>query len=476
MRREQKNVAEESMKMIWRQPLTMTAESEKKIQDAYERIRNQCDQKNGKKVRSYTRRFTKRLAVASLAAVMLLGTGIVAAAAMGYFTKETSQEGGNLTYEFQINYEMQPVAVQAEPGYLPQGMEGGEAGKYWNKAEEGKAISIMPVTMLNLEQMKAQMDFRFVDQVEHTTIQGMEADLLTFQDDQKYQRGKDILLFNSVEGYVIWLWGDYKVPMEELEQVAEGLKIQVTEDPELSYASEDMQVIQDKEAAGGGEDFTQLLAEGIKADTVTAIREERDCRYSGASFRIEEMKVFDSIYDVPGYTEAGLYDKAELVPWIHEDGTHKPYQRACYDSETGEVLKEETANAKFMAVKVHVERYGEGDGEIDVPLDARLTRFAKPGADNAYHWLETYYDAVPSENYELQMDNSCFYLSDPGHLEGNERLHSFFFRPMNVGQELTYTLIFAVDEDVLADESTELLLKFNASASNEFEADYCALK
>lgn len=476
MSREQKEIMEERMEMIWKQPLTMTAESEEKIQDAYEKIRRQCAQKNGKKVHYYGRRSTRRLAVASLAAVMLLGTGIVAAAAMGYFTKQATEESGVLSYEFQINYEMQPVSVQAEPEYLPEGLEMGEPGKYYSKEEEGKSISIIPVTMLNLEQMKSQMNFRFVDQVEHTTILDMEADLLTSRDDQKYQRGKSILLFNPTEGYVVWLWGDYGVSMEELKKVAEGLKIQVLEDPDLSYASEDMEILQDKEAADGGEDFTQILAAGIKADQIITLGEELDCVYSGAKFRIEAMKVFDSIYEVPGYTEEGLYDKAELTPWIHEDGTHKPYLRACFDSQTGEVLQEETVNAKFMAVKIHVNRYGEADEDPEVPLDAQLVSMTKPGTDGAYHWLDTFYDPVPSENYGLQMDDRCFYLSTPGHLEGEERLHSFFYRPMDKGEELTYIIIFAVDEDVLADENTELFLRFNAQATNEFEADYCALR
>ena len=39
---------------------------------------------------------------------------------------------------------------------------------------------------------------------------------------------------------------------------------------------------------------------------------------------------------------------------------------------------------------------------------------------------------------------------------------------MNPGEELSYTIIFAVDEDVLADENNELLLRLNASAGEEY--------
>ncbi|MCI8418375.1 MAG: hypothetical protein HFI33_12935 [Lachnospiraceae bacterium] len=479
MKQETMSRAEKEMIMMWKQPLTISDNSEEKIQAAYDQVLRQCRQKTkDRKVRHFPSHTLRRLAVASMAAVVLVGSGVGVAAAMGYFTKTVEQENEEITYKFQVNYELQPVEVTVEPEYLPQGLAAGDDGKYYDSQKEGRAISIMPINMLNLDTREAQMNFGYVDQVEHMTIQDMEADVITSKDAQKYQRGSQILMFNSSQGYVIWLWGDYDLPVEELKKVAEQLKITTEENSALAYDSEkalaDKEAMEAKEASGGyDEEYAQFIANGIKADTLVALGEERDCPYSGAKFRIEEVQVYDSIYEVPDYTEEGLYDREELIPWIEEDGTHKPYERACYDSESGQVLGEETANAKFMAVKIHVSHYGE-ESE-DVALDAQLVLMEKPGADGAYHLPGTYYDAVPSENYDLQMDNSCFYLSTPQNLEGENRLHSFFYRTMEPGEEMTYTIIFAVDQDVLADESMELLLKYNAAAGDIYEAD-CRLE
>ena len=208
MKQENMSRVEKKMNMMWNQPLTISEKSEDKIQRAYAQVLRQCEQKTKtRKVRSFPGHSLRRLAVASMAAVMLVGTGVGVAAAMGYFTKGVEQEKENLSYSFQVNYELQPVEVKAEPEYLPQGVEMGSDGKYYDSQKEGRGISILPINMLNLDTSEAQMNFRYVDQVEHTTIQDMEADVISSKDAEKYHRGNDILLFNPSQGYVIWLFG-----------------------------------------------------------------------------------------------------------------------------------------------------------------------------------------------------------------------------------------------------------------------------
>lgn len=479
MKRENGIRANETIDTIWSRPLTLSEKSQEKLQSAYDQVLARCAAQSSKKSGIRHGRPFRRLAAVSLAAVMLMGAGIVATAAMGYFSRQVKEQDGNVIYEFTLDYDLQPVKVSTMPGYLPDGLQSEDSGKFRNPEDDSRSISVIPYTMLNIDMMKSQMNFPSTAKVEHTTIQNMDADILTAIDDQKYQRGKNILLFNPTDGYVIQLWGNYGISMDELKKVAENLDITVSMDSSLSYSLGDAE--REKESAAAAElaeeqeNFEQFISDGVKAEDITALGQVRDCPYSGTGFRIDKVNVYDSLYDIPGYTEKGVYSMERLTPWLNSDGTHKPYLRACYGY--GDIIKEEKEEhiqPKFMAVEITASQYGESDQD-SIALDAQLVHMRK-SADGTYHWPEEYYGPVPSENYELQLDNRCFYLSLPENLEGEERAHSFFYRNLQAGDTITYTIIFAVDNDILADESSELFLQFNASGGDAYMTDYCALQ
>ena len=460
--------------MIWNRPLRISEESQEKLQAAYDQVLAGCAARYAEKSGMRRRRPFRRLAAVSLAAVMLMGAGIVATAAMGYFSRQVKEQDGNIVYEFTLDYALQPVEVSAMPGYLPDGLETGDSGQFRNREDDSRAISIIPYTMLNIDMMKSQMNFPSTAKVEHTTIQNMDADILTAIDDQKYQRGKNILLFNPTDGYVIQLWGNYGISMEELKKVAENLDITVVRDSSLSYSQNDE--AREKESAAEAaeqERYSQFIENGVKAEDITALGQMLDCPCSGTGFRIDKVDIYDSLYDVPGYTDKGVYSMEELTPWLNSDGTHKPYLRSCYGKD-GNIIREEYVQPKFMAVEITASQYGENTLGA-VALDATLVHMKKP-TDSAYLWPEESSGPVPSENYELQMDNRCFYLNQPENLQGEERSHSFFYRNLKAGDAITYTIIFAVDEDILTDESSELFLQFNASGGDAYMTDYCALQ
>ena len=189
--------------------------------------------------------------------------------------------------------------------------------------------------------------------------------------------------------------------------------------------------------------------------------------------KVEDVQILDSLYDIPGYTEAGVCEMEWLAPWLETDGTHKPYLRTHYGKD-GEILGEETVSCRFMAVKVVLNQYGESGGS-GTAVNGSLKRMSKSG-DGTYHWKEDFYLAVPGEGYSLQMDNMAFYFDQPENLEGDKRAHSFFFRNLKPGDMLTYTLVFAVDEDILADKSSELLLEFDATQNIMENPMYSKLK
>lgn len=61
-------------------------------------------------------------------------------------------------------------------------------------------------------------------------------------------------------------------------------------------------------------------------------------------------------------------------------------------------------------------------------------------------WAQDYYEPVPEEDYTLQMDHTAVYL-DQAVNTAKEVRNAYFFRPMEMGEDLTYTLLFVVDKD-----------------------------
>ena len=57
------------------------------------------------------------------AAAMIAASTLGVMAANGFFTKEVTEQGENLTYDFHINYELTPGDVTVTPGYIPEGYQ-----------------------------------------------------------------------------------------------------------------------------------------------------------------------------------------------------------------------------------------------------------------------------------------------------------------------------------------------------------------
>ena len=192
---------------ILNQDLVIPEETQRKIEAAYDivRARNRAAQDGRKKI-SCPRRVWKPSAAVVLAAAMILICGLGVAAAVGHFTKQVEETDSTASYTFEVNYELKPVEVTAVPEYLPEDMTVADGGKYGSGKEDGRNITVWAMNMADIDYYCRTMDFTGVEKVEKTTIQGMEAHLITYQDAEKYRKSKDIYLFNPEDGYVLWVW------------------------------------------------------------------------------------------------------------------------------------------------------------------------------------------------------------------------------------------------------------------------------
>ena len=460
---------------ILNQDLVIPEETQRKIEAAYDivRARNRAAQDGRKKI-SCPRRVWKPSAAVVLAAAMILICGLGVAAAVGHFTKQVEETDSTASYTFEVNYELKPVEVTAVPEYLPEDMTVADGGKYGSGKEDGRNITVWAMNMADIDYYCRTMDFTGVEKVEKTTIQGMEAHLITYQDAEKNRKSKDIYLFNPEDGYVLWVWGDYAVSMDELAKVAEGLTITVTENPELAYMTEEEKTEEarlDKEAQ---EAWEAAVDRGVAPEDITAVGETLDALYlTGASYTVEEAAFYDSLYEVPGYNPEGVCDREELEAWLNEDGTHKPYLRSTLD-ENAQIVEEKEMGVKFLAVTATVRQekaYDEWDN--GTPFDAVLIRLEE-NENGRLVQASDRYAAVPSEDYSLQRDGSCFYLNQTADTMNDPQ---YFWRHMEAGDSQTYTMVFAVDEDLAEnqEEIQNLVLWFNGTGNDPENPRYSAL-
>lgn len=173
--------------------------------------------------------------------------------------------------------------------------------------------------------------------------------------------------------------------------------------------------------------------------------------------------------EVPGYTEAGAERPEELRNWLNVDGTHKSYTRVHY-GENGEILGEEEVTPKFLAVIVTARQYGESIWGSTL-MDARLVPAMK-GGDGSLKKVQEMYMPLASEEYELQLDGRCFYMDQA---ENTQNEKGFFAKNLQIGDSVTYTMIFAVDSDLLEAEDKELMMIFDAAGEDPSAPQYSAL-
>ena len=199
-----------------------------------------------KSVRKQAKTYRRWLgAAAAVALAVAVPSGVYAA--VSYFQKSVQEEADSLTYEFKLNYDLVPGEYQVTADYLPEGMTDGGSGQYRSQTDD-RWITVMPVyTMAELERINGQITVEHIEDVEHTQIGGMAADVITFQESEKYRTATWLFLFNEHAGYVLDIRADYSVSREELLKFAEALRIERTGDG--SYETMEDKELREKEEA-----------------------------------------------------------------------------------------------------------------------------------------------------------------------------------------------------------------------------------
>ena len=457
-----KKTYEEDVRRALRKPITLPDEVEEHLGEAYAQIRQRCSE-----LRETKRKHSKvgKWIVVAAACMALAGTSVAAMAAAGVFTKKVRQEQASLTYSFNLDYEMVPGTFEVTAHDLPEGFKEQEDGKYWPDNNWGHGITVMPVySAAELDRIGNRITMEGVEKGKKTTLAGSEAHVITLEGAEENRLGSYIFLFQPQEGYVLEIYGDYNVSEEELESFADSLTVVRTGNDAFDTEQEKIEKAEEKKKEEQDFDLLQRQEEairlaGLKTEELIWPGEEGIARYSGeVGFTVKSAALSDTLPDVE---HSGFYDWKGLKGWLCDDGTLRPYLRQHFDQK-GNLLEERETKQKFLTVCIQAARYSMETWNLDgmTALDACLVNL-EPKENGTYSWGSDTYQACASEDYDLQMERRCIYLDQPEFTKGDERDHSFFWRKLQEGQKLEYTLIFVVDED----QTEHLALNLNEFAN-----------
>ena len=197
--------------------------------------------------RRHTRKYKLWTGLAA-AAVLTAGLSITAVAVTKYLNVTRSEVGDTLQYQIEVDTKQKEAhQIKVEPTYMPDGYEYQEEGPYggkWRNEEADSGISILPYNAAELYRMSRVDDslqkFRKDSRVKTADTEHTKLDL--FLTDSEYvdseKTNKSLYLFNEEEGYGIHIQSTSDLPKEEIEKVAEGLKVTVL-DETVPYPSEE---------------------------------------------------------------------------------------------------------------------------------------------------------------------------------------------------------------------------------------------
>ncbi len=415
---------------------------------------------------------------AAFAAAVISVTAISAAAVGVYFARNERTLNGRLTYSFDINYELQPGVFEVTPEYIPEGFVSDGFGKYYPADNYGHGITLFPVyNTNNLDELESFKNSRIeVENVEKAILGGMEADIITYRNADKYLYGRDILLFSPEEGFVIRIYGDHNIDTDTLLKFADNLTVKrvgeenfPTVEEKSRIENEEKQQIQNN--VSEYEAYLKLIHNGLPREKY--ISPGNEVRTDRMGYTVNEWEFLESC---AGLDRDNFYPYYDIAEWLCSDGTLKSYTREHYIYETdhlnadgtlkseiremllsggdftpGFTVEEEAAEQIFLRVNITAKCYGEA--AENVPLDADISYYSVLENGN-YTFSRDEYRPLPSQGCNWHRTGGAVWISCPNNADGAGQ---FFWKKMASGDSVTYDLVFIVDRD----RTENICLDFN---------------
>ena len=365
-----KDYSVDEMKKIMGQDMEVPKSVDEGMKKAYEQLGIQTTRRHNRKYKLWTG--------LAAAAVLTAGLSITVFAVTKYLNVTRSEEGDTLQYQIEVDTKQKEAhQIKVEPTYMPDGYEYQEEGPYggkWHNKETNSGISIIPYNAAELYKMSRVDEdsfrkFRKESRVKTSDTENTKLDLFLmdseYVDSEKTE--KMLYLFNEEEGYGIYIHNTSDLPQEEIEKVAEGLKVTVLDETvpypseeEIQAEIEEKKWLEEMEAQAGN----TIPAEGVRSigeEIKNPFRDENSTEFEDIRFTVKDIKIQDTlpVDQFPRENYAQYEDEVAL--WVNEDTSLKPHERYVLDAgEWGTTdamanKEAETVNSKYVVVKMQAE-------------------------------------------------------------------------------------------------------------------------
>jgi len=240
--------------------ITLPNNVENKLSEAYQQIRVKSSMANSTMV-AYKKLKLKRWMAVAATFALFSATTVGVLAAKGFFTSDITasvDKEGNaaVTYDYDIDYEATPGVFELATGYLPEGYQEFEQGKYQRSEQEWISVFVNSTASLEWAGETKQIPGAMLE--EKITIAGMEADILSVNTAEAEQETKLIILRNTLAGYEVEIYGGEKTSIDDLKKFAEEMTVTRVSDD--TYMTEEEKILmQIKEGKISEEEGQELL-------------------------------------------------------------------------------------------------------------------------------------------------------------------------------------------------------------------------
>ncbi|MDO4454436.1 MAG: DUF4367 domain-containing protein [Eubacteriales bacterium] len=462
---------EKEIKKGLRSDIVLSEQVETKIQGAYQKVREESMRKKSEQPDfTFIKRRKRRFAVIAAAAMLVMGTtiGTVASNQFFSFTKNDEEILGVFNLE---GYEPCYDIFDLEVTYLPEGYEE-VGGKYRKDGPKPGIESVITPFVENTAVWASKnggvTEIWNVETIEETTINGMDAYIFT----KKASHGSyfnPMFLFNMEEGYVISLFTTDDISTDEAKKIAEGLKVTNTGEKEYGWEQHQYET----------KDLIQMIAYNV--DSVET--EEGEALSNGDVLpegsilklqepfcaKVEEGEIEFTVESAKYVASCKEYDpqffvnyEEEVLPYLNEDGTVKPYWRQpVYEGENPDSSDEEQAEQIFLEVKMRAKNISEKD--LYSPFYFGMQSLEKVGEE--YRMPRTTY--YPVADYIL--NEFQVYFDARQNFEGITGQKQALWRNIKADEELNFTMLFLVDKDQM--DRTYLRIPAEYMEGNQYFVD-----
>lgn len=385
-----------------------------------------------------------------IAAAILILSSMTVFAAVKIFnvTGAKDEETGTYTYKYAVDGEQEIPTIKITANYIPQGYAEctvcGE-GKYQpiENNDHKSGFSIVQSNLYNQEEIM------YVSSVENTQINGIRTDILT-REGVEYNHV--LLMFYEEEGYVIEIFAENDISVDELKKIAENITFEVdTNAPGTQAFTE--QEIDNVEALQVSKE--QIVQIGTEMKDMYGFDSKGDIHQT-INCTVTNLEIRDTLPSGLDETKFSLRDGEDIRAFVNDDGIIKLYERETRKWEDDKLVTE-TQKVGVKCIDVTLEMTNTIDENLtDVGVSPFIYFLDQVDEETYTDMPEGYVGNLTLDPFNY--DRMPFYFDKTDYPNDKH----FYFMGIGAGETKEVHLLYALDEDLLENS----YIVFNTDNSN----------